>query len=410
MGRAVVSATRVADKLIPWIKARRRSNPRVFQSQGFEIIGDDFIMDEERLPDYNPKFFFPVELGAIYDDRYQTITKLGFGGCSTIWLARDLLDHRYVALKFYIHIFPDHREIPFYERLEQVLPSKHLGAANIRKLLGSFDVVGPHGKHNVLVLQPSQMCLFAMEETYMRGRFDELLVRSGIREILLSLDFLHTKVEAIHTGNLLLGAFDDSIFEGMADHELTNPIPRKKLLDRTIYHSRIGRPDAGPLLLSDFGETRLGPGPHAEDIMANHNRAPEIILGVPWSYEVDIWSVGLIAWELIEGKVLFPCSYLESRDANDAHLSKFIAALGPPPQELLKRNMTQSRRYWDEDGNWIGSVPIPFERTLESVETKLEDKTKFLKFMRRALAWDPHKRPTAAELLEDPWILGTDGN
>lgn len=47
------------------------------------------------------------------------------------------------------------------------------------------------------------------------------------------------------------------------------------------------------MLLSDFGEARLGPGPHAGDIMSLEYRAPETLLHVDWSYPVDIWSVGL---------------------------------------------------------------------------------------------------------------------
>ena len=47
------------------------------------------------------------------------------------------------------------------------------------------------------------------------------------------------------------------------------------------------------MLLSDFGEARIGPGPHAGDIMPLEYRAPETLLYVGWSYPVDIWSVGL---------------------------------------------------------------------------------------------------------------------
>lgn len=34
--------------------------------------------------------FYPVHLGEVFQDRYQTVAKLGFGSSSTIWLARDL--------------------------------------------------------------------------------------------------------------------------------------------------------------------------------------------------------------------------------------------------------------------------------------------------------------------------------
>jgi hypothetical protein len=44
----------------------------------------------EVLPHYNARHFFPVEPGKIFRDRYETIAKLGYGGGSTVWLARDL--------------------------------------------------------------------------------------------------------------------------------------------------------------------------------------------------------------------------------------------------------------------------------------------------------------------------------
>jgi len=79
----------------------------------------------------------------------------------------------------------------------------------------------------------------------------------------------------------------------MEDTELSSPVPRKELSDRTIYFSRLMKPKFGPLLLSDFGEVRVGPGPHAGDIMPIQYRAPECLLWIQWSYPVDIWSVGL---------------------------------------------------------------------------------------------------------------------
>ena len=75
--------------------------------------------------------------------------------------------------------------MPFYERLNRVLPSIHTGAANIRHLQDSFEVTGPHGRHRVLVLQVSQMSLRDMDTVLMKGRgFDENFVKSDIKELL----------------------------------------------------------------------------------------------------------------------------------------------------------------------------------------------------------------------------------
>lgn len=63
---------------------------RRFPTSGFEVIETDQLVEEEELPDYRADRFYPVQLGEVFHDRYQVITKLGFGSSSTTWLARDL--------------------------------------------------------------------------------------------------------------------------------------------------------------------------------------------------------------------------------------------------------------------------------------------------------------------------------
>ncbi|GAB0135269.1 hypothetical protein EsDP_00003614 [Epichloe bromicola] len=385
----------LASKLGLFSTTRPRSEPRAFPSHGFDIIDNDRNIEEEELPEYDPDHFYPVRLGEIFDGRFQTVTKLGYGSSSTIWLARDLQDHRYVALKIYIHNSAQH-------------PSM-LARIKSENFSGIFHVAGPRGTHMALVLDASQMSLRDMDAVFMQGRgFDENFVKSAITELLKSLDYLHTRVQAVHTdvhpGNLLLGTEDNSLFKQLEETEMTNPVTRKNLPGRTIYSSRLMKPKVGPLLLSDFGEARLGPGPHAGDIMPIVYRAPETLLWIQWSYAVDIWSVGLTAWDLLEGRTLFSAKSKDGGYSDGVHLSELIAALGPPPRELLNLHPGRARKYWDDDGNWGGFVPIPREKTLEAAETKLGDKTKFLQFMRRSLTWDPAMRPTARELLCDPWL------
>ena len=45
----------------------------------------------EQIQFYQPQEFHPVSIGDIYaDGRYKILHKLGYGGLSTVWLARDL--------------------------------------------------------------------------------------------------------------------------------------------------------------------------------------------------------------------------------------------------------------------------------------------------------------------------------
>ena len=59
-----------------------------------ELLPLDTLIEEECKDDYDPRHFFPVQLGQVFRDTYRVVTKLGYGGSSTVWLAKDI--HRYV--------------------------------------------------------------------------------------------------------------------------------------------------------------------------------------------------------------------------------------------------------------------------------------------------------------------------
>jgi hypothetical protein len=46
-------------------------------------------IEEQTLPRYSPQRYYPVRLGESFKDKYLVIAKLGYGGSSTVWLARD---------------------------------------------------------------------------------------------------------------------------------------------------------------------------------------------------------------------------------------------------------------------------------------------------------------------------------
>lgn len=178
----------------------------------------------------------------------------------------------------------------------------------------------------------------------------------------------------MHPGNLLLGVYDNDLLKPFEEREFSSPVPRKLVSPtRLIYLSRLMRPKEGPMLLSDFGEARIGPGPHGGDIIPLEYRAPETLHYVGWSYPVDIWSVGLTvchhmivnihksspicprliwmqAWDLLESKKLFTARDEDGDLYDAAHLAQLIAALGPPPPEFLARNPERKADFWDEQG------------------------------------------------------------
>ncbi|KAF7552117.1 hypothetical protein G7Z17_g4551 [Cylindrodendrum hubeiense] len=102
--------------------------------------------------------------------------------------------------------------------------------------------------------------------------------------------------------------------------------------------------------LADFG-TASWLHRHLTDwIQPQMLRAPEVILGADWDYKADIWNVGLIIWEFMEGKVLFDGTW-KPKDSYtpEAHLAQMTAVLGNMPKQLLDRS-TNRDKYFKSDG------------------------------------------------------------
>lgn len=47
-------------------------------------------VEEETLPYYKLEHYYPVNIGDVYETRYQIVGKLGYGTYSTSWLCHDL--------------------------------------------------------------------------------------------------------------------------------------------------------------------------------------------------------------------------------------------------------------------------------------------------------------------------------
>jgi len=187
--------------------------------------------------------------------------------------------------------------------------------------------------------------------------------------------------------------------------ELERPSPRKVLADRVIHLSYTMPITYGEPVICDFGAARLGePGQkHSADVMPGVYRAPEIIVGMEWDSKINIWSVGVMIWDLFEGGRLF--RVVKDGHLNDElHLAEMVSLMGPPPRKFLERS-DKCRQYWDSEGNWIGLTPIP-DQILETRERRLEgkDKALLLALARKILRWLPEERPSAEDLFEDEFL------
>ncbi|KZF26784.1 kinase-like protein [Xylona heveae TC161] len=393
--------------------ARSPSEPRIFPSLGWDSIDPSLLVEEEAIPTYRAEKFYPARIGEVFNHRYQVVGKLGYGSSATVWLCRDLFDHRHVALKIYTASSTSGtREVEIYNHLKR-LQSDHAGQSCLRWLIEVFQTQSPdgHNVHTCLVHPPLGISLDQLTPLLPDGVMSSEIVRTTMRNILAALDFLHTEAHVIHTdlqpNNILLGIRDNSILSRFEKAEFEAPVPRKTLEDRTIYLSRPLPISFGTPVLCDLGEARLGTDGQQGDIMPDIYRAPEVILDMSWDYKVDIWNVGMVIWDLFEHRHLFRARNPEHKLDDGYHLAEIQAVLGsPPPPDFLARSK-RSLQFWDKNGTWKGTAPIPDHCDLDALEERLkgDEKADFLRFLRRMLCWRPEERANAKELLFDPWLM-----
>lgn len=81
-------------------------------------------------------------------------------------------------------------------------------------------------------------------------------------------------------------------------------------------------------------------------LVSRFYRAPEIMLGMPYDYAVDMWSIGCTLYELYTGKILF------TGDSNNQMLKNIMEVRGKLSGKLYRRGQL-SNLHFDELGNFV---------------------------------------------------------
>ncbi|KJZ70226.1 hypothetical protein HIM_10374 [Hirsutella minnesotensis 3608] len=394
--------------IIRWARALTRTAPLVplrFPASGFTIVDKSVLLEEENLEGFSSGQYFPVNIGDVYVSKYQVLGKLGFGTTSTVWLARNLASHSHVALKVYTKDSGCRDEFQTLKAIGSANTS-HPGHRGVQTALDLFKLKGPQDDHYCLVLNPMWESWKHLLRRNDSGRFSVDLLKAGLRHLFRALDYLHT--EYIKADNILHDIVDKKLLSKFIRAELNSPSDRKVVNGTTVYASRtfdLPRKFGEPVLC-DFGSAVKG------DVKRNHDaqpavyRSPEVMIKTGWSYPVDIWNVGVMIWDIFQGRHLFyGQDAIKKTYTTRAHLAEVVAVLGPPPLDFLQRGI-RSREFFSEEGKWIASVDVPPQTNLENCVAFLEgdEKAAFLNLVRGMLQWRPEDRKTAKELTQDPWI------
>ncbi|KAI6830817.1 protein kinase [Hortaea werneckii] len=363
--------------------------PRTFPSTGFPLLPTDTKFEEERLPGYKAEEYYPVHLGEVFQSRYQVLAKLGYGTASTVWLQDEML-----ALKVCIIGLRESQEVAISRHIKSVDAEHHPGKAHLRVALEDFEVEGPCGRDQCLVFPCLGRRLSEMRDMFHGGALDKTMLQRylcGHRIQIRSLPSLKPKLD-ISPNNVLVAA-DNTAISKVEEAELAEPSPRKVLADRTIHLSY-----TMPNYIQTTGQK------HSGDVMPGVFRAPEVIAGMEWDSQIDIWSVGVMIWNLLEDGNLFQ-PFKDGHLDDEVHFAQMVSLMGPPPKQFLERS-DRCRKYWDAEGNWIAATSIP-DQTLETREMRLtgDDRDLLLALVRKILRWLPEERPSAGGLYEDEFIL-----
>uniref|UniRef100_A0A2I3RT61 Stress-activated protein kinase JNK n=2 Tax=Pan TaxID=9596 RepID=A0A2I3RT61_PANTR len=136
-------------------------------------------------------------------------------------------------------------------------------------------------------------------------------------------------------------------------------------------------------------------------VVTRYYRAPEVILGMGYKENVDIWSVGCIMGELVKGCVIF-----QGTDHID-QWNKVIEQLGTPSAEFMKKLQPTVRNYVENRPKYPG---IKFEELFpdwifpsESERDKIKT-SQARDLLSKMLVIDPDKRISVDEALRHPYI------
>lgn len=158
------------------------------------------------------------------------------------------------------------------------------------------------------------------------------------------------------------------------------------------------------LKILDFGLARSRNHNHnmTPYVVTRYYRSPEVVLGMKYGQNVDIWSVGCIMGEMVRGRVLF-CG----TDHID-QWNKITELLGTPSSEFTDRLHSTVRDFVTSRPHREG---IPFERLFsdnyfppDSQQYEQLNSKNARDLLSKMLVIDPKHRMTVEEALQHPYI------
>ena len=251
---------------------------------------------------------YKIKLGEVILDRYEVKEKIGKGSFGQVVRAYDKKNNCHVAIKIIKSKRPFFHQAKTEIELLNFLNEKDpKDEWFIVRLLETFL----HHKHQCLVFEMLSYNLYdLLKNTRFRG-VSLNLIKKFARQILKCLAFLALpEVSIIH-----------------CDLKPENILLRD--------------PKRSAIKLIDFGSSCRSDKRMYTYIQSRFYRSPEVMLGLKYGVEIDMWSLGCILIEMHTGEPLF-----NGVDEFD-QMSRVIALRGMPPLNMIKE-ASKTKTFFDE--------------------------------------------------------------
>lgn len=156
-------------------------------------------LEEQTLPRFHEKRYYPMKIGQTLNDQYRILTKLGYGANSTVWLARDQRTNQYTCIKVFVR--DDSKASPVTNELnilQHIATCSDEHAALVRLPSDIFEVQG----HKCLAMTPLACSLQHLQHLFADYRIPREFVTAVVMRLLGCINWLQLDCGVVHTGML----------------------------------------------------------------------------------------------------------------------------------------------------------------------------------------------------------------
>ncbi|KGB75408.2 CMGC/CLK protein kinase [Cryptococcus deuterogattii R265] len=331
-----------------------------------------------------------VKPDDVIGGRYKIVRLLGQGTFGKVVEARHIETRRKVAIKV-IRAVQKYREASKIEiRVLETL-RKH-DPRNDNKCI-HLDEYFDFRNHPCLVSELYGMSVFDFLKQNGFQPFPDKHIQDFAKSLLKSVSYLHS-LKLVHTDlkpeNILLCS---------NEARLAGPRVRNARSKSILKNTEIR--------LIDFGSATFESEYHSSVVSTRHYRAPEIILGLSWSYPCDMFSIGCILVEFYTGNALF-----QTHD-NLEHLAMMEVVMGKFSQRMIEKGKSKKPEYFkgnkiDFPNSTVSKASRKYVKSMQSLKQVIDPANRhqqlFLDLCTRLLEHDPDVRIKVQDALRHPYL------